>query len=285
MKPLGWWPYLVLLVALVGCLVGFVLLPLPLEGWRAFALNLATEIVGILLVVWLIDAVLRGRERRERERYRSVALGQLWRPLNRQRNLLFNIYKASVKRKPDREISEVADLFDEDYFAQVAWLDITAEGDTLRSVEDEKAMPWFECISRQVERFGNDLGRMVDKYATYLDVDTLDAAERLLGSSFVLIVDAGPIMVANNRHRGNEGPLALFAGHGRDVAVRDYTDAFSALVEIYNREAPTDRQVRITNDLWSESASPKIGSARIPDPDVEETGRSRRDRPTGGAGH
>jgi hypothetical protein len=60
MKAIPWWPYVVLFVALVVCIIFYWAPPLlALEGWRGFTLNLATEIVGILLTVGLIDAVIR----------------------------------------------------------------------------------------------------------------------------------------------------------------------------------------------------------------------------------
>src|SRR5215204_2698733 len=68
------WSYLALAVAGVGCFAAFVFLPGLTEGWRAFFLNMGTEIVGIGLVIALIDTVIRRREERQRKRYRSVAL-------------------------------------------------------------------------------------------------------------------------------------------------------------------------------------------------------------------
>lgn len=266
MRVLRWWPYLVLVLALVGCLVGFTLLPLPLEGWRGFALNLATEIVGILLTVLLIDAVLRRREDRARDRYRTVALRQLWAPLNRQCDLFSSIYKASSERRPEQEISGVTDLFDEDYFRQIERLDITAASGTARSIGDDP-MPWYECIGNEMKGFKEDLERVVDKYAMYLDIDTVDAVERLIGSNFVNIMAfATPTIVSHFRSMGHQGPIPLlFAAHDVDDPVREYTDALSQLVKIYDETAPNDRKVRTSDSTWRDDILPKVGSARIPD--------------------
>ncbi len=267
MRALRWWPYLILVLALVGCLVAFVRLPLALEGWRGFFLNLAMEIVGILLVVWLIDAVLRRREERARERYRSVALRLLRSPLNRAAHLLFNIYKASVARRPERTISRVSDLFDEDYFRQSAMLDITAASYMAHphSIWNGETMPWYECINTELDGFAEDLGRVIDKYAMYLDFDTIDAAERLIHSDFANIARVGPILATHSRNTGYQGPVPLLAEPGTQSPIREYVDAFSELVDIYNRGAPDDRKIYIDDSLWRDDILPKMGSARIPD--------------------
>jgi len=100
---------IVLAFLALACFGAYIVLPMALEGWRAFSLNLGTEITGILLTVWLIDAVIRGKEARDQERYRRIALQQLYVPLIRHLRLLSDMYKASMERKPDREISSLQD--------------------------------------------------------------------------------------------------------------------------------------------------------------------------------
>ncbi len=270
MKVFQWWPYLLLALALAVSVVVYWSLPVVLEGPRGFALNLATEIVGILLTVGLIDAVLRRREEQERERYRSLALRQLWRPLSRHAELLFNIYKASVERKPEREISQVSDLFDEDYFEQVARLDAAADGPGVRGIGGD-AVPWYEWINQEAKRFKDDLERVVDKYAMYLDIDTIDAAERLIDSSFISLVGYGPMIVSNSRSIGYQGPIPLLETQGSSSPIREYTKAFSELVDIYNKTAPSDRKTDPARFMWRDDVSPKIGSARIPDGALHDT--------------
>jgi hypothetical protein len=113
------WSYLVLVAVGVVSGIFYYALPPALEGWRGFALNLASEVVGILITVLFIDAVLQRREEREQRRYRSVTLQQLRLPLKQHLLLLFAIYKASVEQKPEREISRVEDLFSDDYRTQL----------------------------------------------------------------------------------------------------------------------------------------------------------------------
>ena len=146
-----------------------------LEGWRGFTLNLASEVVGILITVLFIDAVIQRREEREQRRYRSVSLQQLRLPLKQHLLLLFDIYKASVEQKPDREISRVEDLFSDDYQTQLTRFDFASEGPmVLIGVGGDQKVPWFDYLRQEVGKFKDDLNRILDKYAFYLDPDTLN---------------------------------------------------------------------------------------------------------------
>ena len=61
------WFYLVLVsVGVVSGIFYYALSP-ALEGWRGFTLNLASEVVGILITVLFIDAVIQRREEREQK--------------------------------------------------------------------------------------------------------------------------------------------------------------------------------------------------------------------------
>jgi hypothetical protein len=128
-------------------------------------------------------------------------------------------------------------------------------------------IPWFAYLHQEGAQFKDDLGHVVDKYATYLDPDTLDVAEQLIDSAFIhIIVDWGPRIVAHARSFGNKGQLPIFAEQEMVDAVREYTEAFCGLVEIYNRGAADDKMICVaefTEVLWRNDSAPQIGSARV----------------------
>src|SRR5215217_4487737 len=107
--------YLVLAVLTALCLGIYVVLPIILpgapQGWRDFLLSVGTNILVIIIVFILVESVIRQREAHERDKYRAVALRRLRPLLNEHLRLLVNMYKASVERKLDREISNLDDLF------------------------------------------------------------------------------------------------------------------------------------------------------------------------------
>ena len=259
------WSYLVLVAVGVVSGIFYYALPPALEGWRGFALNLASEVVGILITVLFIDAVLQRREEREQRRYRSVALQQLRLPLKQHLLLLFAIYKASVEQKPEREISRVEDLFSDDYRTQLTRFDFASEGPmVLIGVGGNQKVPWFDYLYKEVGKFKDDLNRIVDKYAFYLDPDTLNSAEQLINSSFVNIISYGPTIVTNARNTGHQGGMRIFAGDGMSTVIREHTDTFTKLVQICNKEASSENKIRVESHMWRNDTAPLIGSARVP---------------------
>ncbi len=158
-----------------------------------------------------------------------MALQQLHTPLVRHLHVLFNIYKASVERKPDRDISSIEDLFDTHFYQQLKFFDLTAPGPA-------PPQRWLEYLSLEARRLRGDLGRIVDKYAVYLDPDTLDIAEQLSTSFFLFLLESVDSLPESRKDIG------AFLRSMSEKMVREHTSPFTRLVEIYNAEAPEDRQ-------------------------------------------
>jgi hypothetical protein len=265
--------YVLLSIGAAASFAFYILLPTSLEGWRAFGLSLGTEIVGILLTVLLIDAVIRRKEARDQERYRRIALRQLRIPLTHHLRLLSNMYKASVERKPDREIASLQDLFSEDYFEQITYFNAMGpspaappplDPDFLAKDKRPPPIPWYQYLSTEVEHFKKDLEDVVDNYGRHLDPDTLDLLAQLSRSGFVNSVGHLPLTATMLRGWGHQGAHNPFVVEPDMPLMRDHARAFSKLVDIYNEEAPDDRKVRIRGNIWSDNSAPAIGSSRAP---------------------
>jgi hypothetical protein len=214
---------LVLAMLATACFAAYAfILPLSMAGWRGFALNLGTEISGILLTVLLIDAVIRRKDAHDQKRYRRIALQQLRMPLFSHLLLLSGMYKASVERNPAREISNLRDLFSEDYFEQIAYFNVMGPSpaalqllgpSSVAGGKKPPSIPWYQYLNSEVERFKEDLQRVVDKYAMYLDPETIDLLEQLANSSFVVsAVDDLPRSDGPGSVRTFENPLSTKFG-------------------------------------------------------------------------
>lgn len=280
------WSYLLLLTGLVGSLIVYSLLdPAAQEGPRSFTLNLATEIMGILLTVLLIDSVIRGREERERKRYRSVPLQRLHQPLSNHLDLLCSMYKAAVREKPNYTSWCLEDLLTEDYKNQLSHLDLLKPGPSVRIIQDfppqREPIPWFQHLHEQGKGFRENLERVVEKYAMQLDSETAGLIENLIHSPFMYrIVDHGPSIARSYQSFANwqgatHAPLTILSLPG-DTSVLEHTRAFVQLVCICNEIEPEDRKIRISESTaWWDNVSPSVGSARAPvnyhDPVTGET--------------
>ena len=263
---------IVLAVGAAASTATYVFLSPTLEGWRAFALNLGTEILGILLTVLLIDAVIRRKEKRDRAWYRRIALQQLRIPLNNHLRLLSDMYKASVERKPDREISNLRGLFSEDYFEQITYFNAMGPSpaahpmplSSVSSGAQRRWIPWYQYLSTEVKQFKEEVDRVVDKYALYLDPETLDLLEQLANSPVVMSVGHLPMSATMLLQTwGPQQAYNPFIVEDDARIVRKHTDVFSKVVDIYNKEAPDDRKVLIRNyKMWSDGVAPVVGSSR-----------------------
>jgi hypothetical protein len=256
----------------LACFIAYIVLPTAPAGWREFSLNLGTESTGILLTVVLIDAVIRGKESREQERHRRIALQQLYGPLNDHLRLLSNMYKASVERKPDREISSLQDLFSEDYFEQITYFNVLGPSPSAPPPMSPSAIasgnmplpiPWYQYLSTEVNEFQDELGDVIDKYGRHLNPDTIGLLSQLSRSGFVNTVCRLPL--EGNMSRGwGQWANNPFIMEPSWPQVRDHVRAFSELVDIYNEVAPDDRKLRIRGNIFSDNVKPAVGSSRAP---------------------
>jgi hypothetical protein len=113
-----------------------------------------------------------------------------------------------------------------------------------------------------VQRFKEALERIGDKYAMYLDPDTLDRLEQLANSYFVFYVSTLRSSVDMRRSMGYQGTLNPFIVEQDMPIVGDHVRVFSELVDIYNREAPDDRKVVVSANIWRDDIAPAVGSSR-----------------------
>ncbi len=219
------------------------------------SLNLGTEILGILLTVALIDRVIRSNEKAERERYRAIAIKQLRIPLLHHLDVLLNIFKASIQSPPEKSYANVSELFDDDYFSQIGLLDFAKQAPVMGGIQ------WFEYLSYEFSKFKDGLGRTIEKYAPYLDSDSIDLMEQILNSSFLAYILQVPAIRATDQNVGFKRAYNMLFGVQEMVV--EYTDLFSQLVETYNRCAAEDKRLLVHDYFWSNNTAPLIGSGRI----------------------
>lgn len=82
-------PYLLFLILLISCFSIYFSISSPSSWIKAFSIEMASEIIGIFLVVFSIDRVIENEQAKERKKLELVAFLQLRRPLLRHFYLLF----------------------------------------------------------------------------------------------------------------------------------------------------------------------------------------------------
>jgi hypothetical protein len=259
-------PSLILIGLLIACLITYFVAPPSTEWLRNLALNLVTEILGILLTVAFIDRVLRAREESEeyerRIKYQTIALRHLRIPLLNHLRMFTNIFRAVSESAPVKPYESTHDLFDRVYFTNLPLLDFSKDAPLL-------GQKWSDYLTRECSRFKESLTRTLDRYSLYLDSNLVELMEQIINSSFFDFVATAPITrEVNQRLRpGVALPSNFFAERslygGAINITRKYTDRFSRLLDYYNECESPERKIKPDDHYWSHTVGPRYGSARI----------------------
>jgi len=262
-------PYVLLSGLLLLCFLASFILPAQFEWIKNFSLEMASEIIGILLVVFSIDRVIALEQKKEKKKLEKVTCLQLRRPLLRHFYLIFNLFKASIAEKPNKEYERVTDLFDEYFFQEIAFLDFSQTAPVFTIADTS----WSEYLTRECEQFQEALNNTTEKYALFLPPDILDLIEEIINDPFIwLVLQAQNIrqLGNGNKDNSNSSPYNFLARKEIRELLRDYTQKFSKLLIYYNENVPKEKRIELTNELWNNDVPPKIGSSRVARKSVEE---------------
>jgi hypothetical protein len=251
-------PYIVLICLLGGCFLSHYVIPAQFAWLKGFFLDMASEIVGILLVVFSIDRVIAIEQAKEKRQLETVACSQLRRPLLRHFYLLFNLFKASISQKPDKDYQQVSDLFDETYYQEIAYLDFAQSAPVIALSEAR----WIDYLTQECKQFQESLHRTTEKYALFLPPDILDLVEEMINDPFIwLVLQSQTIRQLGNRELDSK-PYPFLARREVRELLREYLQKFLQLLTYYNEHVPEEKQILLADDLWNNEVPPKIGSAR-----------------------
>ena len=229
------------------------------DSIKDLSLNLGTEIIGIFLTVFLIDAVIRRNEERERLRVRKVAMQQLRLPLVLQLQVLHGMYKTAIQHAPEILPTEVRNLFTKDYFAQIAFLDLSKPA----PLWGITPLDWMDYLQSESQKFKTSLSLTLEKYAVFLDGDTVELLENILSSHLLAFFQSITAVRELDRKEGFRRKYNFFAAPGMVEMAREYTTLFTALITIFNQNSPSGRNIRLDLGFWRNDISPQIGSSRI----------------------
>ena len=223
------------------------------------SLNVGTEVFGILLTVWLIDAVIRRNEQVNRDRVVTVAFAQMRLPLRRHLTMLLGMYKAAVTHAPQNPPRELRELFGPDYPVQLAFLDF-AKPAPLMNVQP---LSWFDYFTHEVESFRSALARTIEKYATFLDPEAVELLESLIASNLLGFLAQARAIPPIDRQQGIARQYNLLSGQGVADMIGQHTALVQRLVALANERLPREKWVAIAADDWRNDIAPQFGSARL----------------------
>jgi len=258
MRPRHWTLLLVAILSAAGSLAASHA-SLPWLG--SIGSNLAAGFLGSFLTVLLIDQAIAKERDRENRRVRTLALGQL-RPLTLQLlELLCAWFRAAVKRPPERELAEIREVFSNDYYQEVRFLDFS------KPAPISPPMPWLLHSATVIKEFRAAVDSVLDKYALFLDAETLEMLESLGNthalSLIVSLASLTPWKPPAVAHRTDN----VLAGEGVEEAMREDVETLLSFVSKLNQCIA--RPITIADlYLWRPDVGGAFGAARMTDEEI-----------------
>ncbi|MCT7971495.1 hypothetical protein [Laspinema olomoucense] len=244
-----------------SCINGLGIDPEICRVWlKELSINLIAEVTGILLVLFSVNKAVRESREKEKNKFKEIAFRQLKFTIRKQIYLFFEILKASTPQKPDKTYKRLEDLFDDTYFKEVQNLDLLTRAPVLTPAGEP--MDWLDYLVYESLNLRSALGRVVDRYAFYLESEVVDLMEEMTDASFIRFLTS---LWEAKRLDGltSKGDL-LFAC---EDMFREYADSLVKLVKFYNENVTRDRQIIIDEQQWQEwwnhKGRPQLGDSRI----------------------
>ncbi len=220
-------------------------------------LNVATEIVGILLTLLLVDQVIRAAEDRSRHRVEIVALHQITGPLNGHIRLLCNLMKAGLNELPDKNTTTLRDLLTEHLMTAIKFFDFSGAAPTVPGRQ------WFDHLHTQFDTLEKNLTKTIEKYAAFLEPNFLEYLEALANSSLMgFMIDAEKICTADI-HLKIKRTYNILADDSMRALVAEHINALLRVIDHHDTKLTKGRLNEVPGDLWRSEMEPKLGSARV----------------------
>jgi len=100
------------------------------------------------------------------------------------------MYKACISHPPEIVPTVISELFLDDYFIQLAFLDFSKPA----PLSSTLSLQWFDYLKMEIEKFKTALGRTIEKYAVFLDANSIALLETVIDSRFILLIAQAPVI-------------------------------------------------------------------------------------------
>ncbi|MGF1495553.1 MAG: hypothetical protein ACFB8W_01830 [Elainellaceae cyanobacterium] len=244
--------YLILTALLVLCFV--LRFTVHEASWlKGFSLDVAAEIVGILLVVFSVDRVIDAEREQERRKLEAVAFQQMRKPLLRHLSGLLNLMQAArgkqvISGEPGRSLDE---LFDPEAIQRVAQFNLNQPA----AIAGFDHISWLDYLLRECLQFRESLNRTVEKYSLFLQPEVIDLIEEMINSSFLWTVlqfprpysaEWGLSSLNLGNAVGSDDATPVTFSTNVSEALAEHVALFLRLVQFFNDNVSPNQQLDAT---------------------------------------
>jgi hypothetical protein len=265
----------IVLISIVVISVAVEVLFRDIELVDSFAPNIATESMGILLVVFFVQRYLERQERAQRLRASIGGLRKASRALQRMVEAWAQLVKGTLPREPESPPHELGELLETHYTEELAHCDPAVA----RNRPGNTPEKWVHWASREVAESCSLLNQIIIAYSGALDPAYVEVIDELVDDPFIRLFDdlagrepeARAWTVSMNTGRALRethfarlmAAVSLHNSLARDAAaVR--TRRMAPRTGTIGMELPMDHDLRVNIDIqrrwWSDQ--PALGSLR-----------------------
>ncbi|MBD1864382.1 MULTISPECIES: hypothetical protein [Trichocoleus] len=194
--------------------------------------------------------------------HKEIAFYSLRSEILNHLKLLVDMLKGSVQAKPHDEYENVKSFFNESFYSEIKFLDISKiaidGGSSYR--QDWESYICSGCLGLKTA-----LGQMSDRYSSHLEPLIVQLIEEIINSEFIQLminIQASTKQVINAPRFSN-----LFSFSEINKTVKEHVELFLELIDVYNQLVPLTKTIRVPHQdwdyWWDDHVQPFIGSARI----------------------
>ena len=226
--------YIILGSLLLGCL-GIGLTIHSRTSWlKDFSLDVASEIVGILLVVFSVDRVIEAERKKRKKKKEFVAVNQLKNAFVRHLYVLFEVTKKSSKTSP----TALQSLFQNMQKPSLEEVITTIYKRPLKAESLDDILKF----SSEIYRFRDLLNGILEKYSYILSAERIHTIEKTINAPLVLVLEQAQntTLVESDQKQVLSSNLTQ---KDLQTIFEDYLSRLSQLIDICNQDLIEEIQI------------------------------------------
>ncbi|HIE0405293.1 TPA: hypothetical protein ACXI9Z_002108 [Proteus mirabilis] len=219
--------------------------------------NLGVAFLSTIITVCLINMYLSEKEEKEEKKIRNICLISLDKPINEIAYVIFQLVKATTETRGTNDTPCLIDFLKQVDITKIEKLDLFGRA----PVYPERT--WEVYLRTSFVEFTKKIQSFIEKYAYFLDADTIKLCEDIKNHQFIQCIKMIPHLKADHERENMHNPpnayMQLYSLKTQNnPTMIDYLNALEKLVKIV-ASAKNNEQF-IVHQTWNDNVLPELGS-------------------------
>ncbi|ACK70368.1 hypothetical protein PCC7424_1937 [Gloeothece citriformis PCC 7424] len=230
--------YLILIGLLLICFLIALIIHSSNNWLQDFSLDIASEIIGILLVIFAVDRVIDAEREKKDKKKERVAMQQIKQPILEHFSVLmetFNKIKTECNNSNLEDLSNIFDRLNNQELSDFSG-SLKNQDHLLYSIENDN-IDWLDYLSQECRTTQESLNRTVEKYSLFLQPRLLRTIEEFVNSPFLrLIVDyQDKLKSVDKLDKFTQNYQDLFENPDFILLLKQHLIKFFKLIKLFNK--------------------------------------------------